>query len=89
MKNIKCIVCGREKTSGDEYLMANIDRNLRPTETGDAVCSDACASEYEKNLPYNGKPIQHWSRITGYYQNVAGWNEGKVAELSDRKRHSI
>ena len=25
-----------------------------------------------------------YSRVTGYYQNVKGWNEGKKAELMDR-----
>lgn len=30
-----------------------------------------------------------WSRITGYYQSVSGWNKGKVAELRDRKRYGL
>ncbi len=33
--------------------------------------------------------IDWWSRITGYYQNVSGWNKGKLAELNDRKRYDI
>lgn len=33
--------------------------------------------------------IDWWSRITGYYQNVSGWNKGKLAELKDRKRYGI
>jgi len=32
--------------------------------------------------------IEWWSRITGYYQQVKGWNAGKRAELRDRKRYS-
>ncbi len=64
-------------------------KNLKQVKDGDVVCSIACAGKYEKDLPYNGKPIQHWSRITGYYQNVAGWNDGKIAELSDRKKYSL
>jgi len=33
--------------------------------------------------------IQHLSRITGYLQNVEGWNAGKRQELKDRKRYDI
>ncbi len=32
--------------------------------------------------------IEWWSRITGYYQNVTGWNKGKLEELSNRKRYN-
>jgi ribonucleoside-triphosphate reductase len=35
------------------------------------------------------KKIQVWSRITGYYQNVKGWNKGKLIELKDRQRYDI
>jgi len=35
------------------------------------------------------KNIDWWSRITGYYQNVSGWNKGKLAELKDRRRYGI
>ena len=33
------------------------------------------------------KNVDGYSRITGYYQKVSGWNAGKVAELADRKRY--
>ncbi len=33
--------------------------------------------------------MQWWSRITGYYQNVTGWNKGKLEELKDRTRYGI
>ncbi len=33
--------------------------------------------------------IDWWSRITGYYQNVGGWNKGKLAELKDRRRYGV
>ena len=33
--------------------------------------------------------IEWWSRITGYYQRVKGWNAGKQMELSDRRRYSV
>ncbi len=34
-----------------------------------------------------GGLLEHWSRITGYYQEVSGWNAGKKAELRDRFRY--
>jgi len=30
--------------------------------------------------------VEWWSRVTGYYQAVSGWNEGKKRELHDRFR---
>jgi ribonucleoside-triphosphate reductase len=33
--------------------------------------------------------VDWWSRITGYYQNVSGWNKGKLAELRDRRRYGV
>jgi ribonucleoside-triphosphate reductase len=40
-----------------------------------------------KNCPKCGTSNMDWfSRITGYYQNVAGWNEGKREELRRRYR---
>ncbi|RLI94338.1 MAG: anaerobic ribonucleoside-triphosphate reductase [Candidatus Altiarchaeales archaeon] len=35
----------------------------------------------------NSSRIDYWSRITGYYQNISGWNKGKIAELRDRARY--
>ena len=39
----------------------------------------------------NPKPVEnleHYSRITGYYQKVSGWNNGKLQEFKDRHRYS-
>jgi len=33
--------------------------------------------------------VEQYSRITGYYQRVSGWNEGKKQELRDRYKLSI
>jgi ribonucleoside-triphosphate reductase len=33
--------------------------------------------------------LEHWSRITGYYQEVSGWNAGKKEELRNRHRYSV
>ncbi|MEA3255256.1 MAG: anaerobic ribonucleoside-triphosphate reductase [Candidatus Altiarchaeota archaeon] len=82
-----CGVCGKEITG--RYMQASVDKDLKPTEKGAVVCSEACAREYETKLPYQGKPIGHFSRITGYYQNIDGWNNGKKQELKDRRRYGI
>jgi len=37
----------------------------------------------------NGGQLEHWSRITGYYQEVSGWNSGKKEELRNRYRYSV
>ena len=33
--------------------------------------------------------IEWWSRITGYYQRVSGWNAGKKAELLNRRHYGV
>ena len=33
--------------------------------------------------------VDWWSRITGYYQNIGGWNKGKLEELKDRRRYGV
>lgn len=35
----------------------------------------------------NSKNVHVWSRITGYYQNVEGWNKAKLQELKDRRKY--
>ena len=40
-----------------------------------------------RNCPFcNSKNVEWYSRVTGYYQRVSGWNDGKKQELLDRKR---
>jgi ribonucleoside-triphosphate reductase len=42
------------------------------------------------NCPTCGSiDLRWWSRITGYYTDVTGWNEGKRQELIDRYRVTI
>ncbi len=36
-----------------------------------------------------GDKLEHWSRITGYYQEVSGWNAGKKEELKNRYRYNV
>jgi ribonucleoside-triphosphate reductase len=37
----------------------------------------------------DGDRLEHWSRITGYYQEVSGWNKGKREELRNRHRYIV
>jgi len=43
---------------------------------------DACPTCGSKN-------VKNWSRITGYYSDVSGWNSSKRQELKDRYRPKI
>jgi len=42
-----------------------------------------------KRCGATGDDLEHWSRITGYYQQVRGWNAGKVQEFKDRHRYTV
>jgi anaerobic ribonucleoside-triphosphate reductase len=42
-----------------------------------------------KNCGAEGDHLEHWSRITGYYQQLRGWNAGKVQEFKDRHRYTV
>ncbi len=53
--------------------------NCQTTSTG---LLDGCPS-------CGSNDVRWWSRITGYYTDVTGWNEGKRQELKDRYRISV
>lgn len=36
-----------------------------------------------------GKPVEVYSRVTGYYRPVANWNPGKKEEFKDRKPYEV
>jgi len=40
------------------------------------------------NCSAEGGLLEHWSRVTGYYQEISGWNAGKREELRNRYRYS-
>jgi anaerobic ribonucleoside-triphosphate reductase len=53
------------------------------------VCSGCgkVTSPIFEHCPYCGSnKVEWWSRVTGYYQAVSGWNSGKKQELMDRYR---
>ena len=39
--------------------------------------------------PKCGKPVEVYSRITGYYRPVQNWNDGKTQEFRDRRTYDI
>jgi len=61
--------------------------------TKDLTICNSCGkvtSPILKTCPYCGSAeVEWWSRVTGYYQAVSGWNMGKRAELQNRHRYII
>jgi len=49
-------------------------------------CGRVTSPIYEKCPHCGSSQVEWWSRVTGYYQAVSGWNEGKKKELMDRYR---
>jgi ribonucleoside-triphosphate reductase len=56
------------------------------------VCNDCgvVSSLISRTCPSCGSSnVEWWSRVTGYYQAVSGWNEAKKAELQNRFRVAV
>jgi anaerobic ribonucleoside-triphosphate reductase len=56
------------------------------------VCNDCgrVTSPLNERCPNCGSSnVEWWSRVTGYYQAVSGWNKGKARELQDRHRYLV
>lgn len=56
------------------------------------ICNNCgkVTSPIHKTCPHCGSSeVEWWSRVTGYYQAVSGWNWGKRAELKDRYRYIV
>jgi ribonucleoside-triphosphate reductase len=49
-------------------------------------CGKVTSPIYEQCPHCGSSQVEWWSRVTGYYQAVSGWNEGKKKELMDRHR---
>lgn len=52
-------------------------------------CGFVTGGLHDKCPKCKSNSVQNWSRITGYYQNIKGWDKGKIAELHDRRRYKI
>ena len=53
------------------------------------VCNFTVGGLVDKCPKCGSSDMDWWSRITGYYQNVSGWNKGKLAELVERRRYGV
>ena len=42
-----------------------------------------------QKMTWQGKHVEHMTRVTGYFSKVSGWNKGKTGELKDRHRVSM
>ena len=73
----KCDGCGKETETG--FVTTYAGKQIY-------ACGRQCQEKALAALPYNGKGLESYSRVTGYLQNVDGWNPGKRAELHDRFR---
>ncbi|MBN1683579.1 anaerobic ribonucleoside-triphosphate reductase [Candidatus Bathyarchaeota archaeon] len=88
-----------ESCSDPEALYKLTQRICRNTQIGyfsytkDLTVCSKCQSTNTgllQNCPTCGSDsVKWWSRITGYYTDVTGWNEGKRQELMDRYRVTI
>jgi len=52
-------------------------------------CNSTSAGLLEHCPSCGSDSVRWWSRITGYYSDVTGWNEGKRQELKDRYRITV
>ncbi len=52
-------------------------------------CNFVTGGLHNKCPNCNSENVEWWSRITGYYQNIKGWNKGKLKELQDRRRYGF
>jgi ribonucleoside-triphosphate reductase len=52
-------------------------------------CNSTSAGLLERCPSCGSDSVRWWSRITGYYSDVTGWNEGKRQELKDRYRIAV
>jgi ribonucleoside-triphosphate reductase len=50
------------------------------------TCRSVSGGLKDKCANCGSSNVEWWSRITGYYQNVTGWNKAKKRELTDRYR---
>ena len=56
------------------------------------ICSSCgkVTSPMREQCPHcNSSSVEWWSRVTGYYQAVSGWNSGKRQELMNRYRTGL
>jgi anaerobic ribonucleoside-triphosphate reductase len=54
-------------------------------------CNDVASSLQVRcsHCGAEGDNLEYWSRITGYYQQLRGWNAGKLQEFKDRHKYAM
>jgi ribonucleoside-triphosphate reductase len=52
-------------------------------------CGKVTSPIYEQCPNCGASQVEWWSRVTGYYQAVSGWNQAKKRELIDRYRTAL
>jgi len=52
-------------------------------------CGKVTSPIYEQCPSCGSSRVEWWSRVTGYYQAVSGWNKAKKKELLDRYRNAL
>ncbi|RLF13123.1 MAG: anaerobic ribonucleoside-triphosphate reductase, partial [Thermoprotei archaeon] len=52
-------------------------------------CGDVSGGILDQCPRCNSPNVRYWSRVTGYYQEVSGWNEAKKKELKERYRVGV
>jgi hypothetical protein len=82
--SIPCPRCGDEHAA----IMCPLDHchcshDLTPGIDYCPICGSACCPECGSH------DVVQISRVTGYLQDVSGWNAGKQQELKDRVRYTV
>ena len=97
LSNKNGIICPECKSESTE-LMCRVDAysiflKLREFDCRKSILingADICPVCRTSMCPECGNHhVVSWSRITGYLNDVSGWNEGKKEELLDRKRYAV
>jgi ribonucleoside-triphosphate reductase len=52
-------------------------------------CGKVHGGVYKRCPSCGSKRVRWWSRVTGYYQDVGGWNSGKRQEFFQRFRTGV
>lgn len=85
-KPIKCPACERTENIAEACPLEQFDNcrhDVSPNIEYCPICRQAVCPQCGTN-----HDVMQISRVTGYLQDVAGWNNGKIQELKDRKRYN-
>ena len=90
MISMKCHICKKD-IIGPSFEATVNEHGIAPgpNDLPIVVCSERCKTAFAETLPFKGQPVDHMSRITGYYQRLSNWNKGKKQEWKDRMRHTV